>query len=177
MDIFKYTPVIHDILVRMKTNKSQREDLTQECYLALLEHTKDLEKGGDNDRNFAATICRSRVRQLLSKEKVGVKNYARIQDDPPRIRFDSLSDPKTYRKSAKVPSLGELPDAGLLSMDLQAGISKLSGEEFSVISLLLEGKTQEQIAEELGMTRVTVSRRIAAGVKNLRKYFGGKDGG
>lgn len=171
MDILKYQPVIKDVMAKLKVRKNQQEDMTQECYLALLAGEDKL-KAADDDMGYAATICRNRIRQCWSKERFGIPNFNQIKDDPPKIRFDSLSEPKIQRKAARIASLSPAPDAGLLFMDMRAAVSGLSEEEQDVVQRILGGENREQIAAALGVSRRAVGRRYEAAVEKLKKVLG-----
>ncbi len=168
IDITKYAPIIADILLKLKVPKSEREDMTQECYVALLEKQKHLEHGievGD-ENNYAATICKSRMRNVRRKE-----NQSQEYKPHPEIHFDSLSDPRVYRKAAKI-GMPKEDDPEATSSELDAAILTLPFDEYRVVyELFVSGKTHAQVAKELGIDPKTVWNRSQRGIKMLKEYF------
>lgn len=160
-DVTKYKPIINKVLAKLKVPRDQREDLTQECYIALLEQMKPEDTDG-----HVAVICRRKVAAIWRAE-----NHTGGFDHEPSKhlpKYYSLSDPRTAYKVSKIPALGvEVSDEKLYE-----AINLLPHSEFKVIYLLyVEGKTQEQAAVELQMTRSALRVQRDKGVKNLKKYF------
>jgi RNA polymerase sigma factor (sigma-70 family) len=170
VDITKYAPVISKILTKLKVKKQDREDLTQECYLALLEKHKHLVRGIElgTENSFATSICRSRVTDIWRRDHQDRGQYKTKAG----VRFDSLSDPRVYRKAAKViEPIAEL-DSEIDSGELEAAILSLPFDEFRVIyEVFVEGKTQASVAQELGISIRTVGTRQQKGISGLKKYF------
>ena len=160
IDVLQYKPVIQQTLVKMKVPRNQREDMTQECYMALLQKIKP----GDTE-GYVAAICRSTVADVWKKENQTRASYV----EKPNIHFDSLSDPRTAHKASKVmvPESTDVPDEVLYPT-----IDELPDEERNVIyRLFIEGKTQEQTGAELGLTRSAVRTRSQRGIDMLKKIF------
>ncbi len=171
VDIIKYAPVISGVLTKMKVKKEDREDLTQECYLALLEKHKHLIRGIElgTENSFATSICRSRITDVWRRDHQNRGQYKTKVG----VRFDSLSDPRVYHKAAKViaPVAGTDEDAA--SGELENAILSLGFDEFRVIyEVFVEGKTQPTVAQELGISVRTVATRQKKGIEGLKKYFG-----
>src|SRR5665213_1004875 len=140
IDVLKYAPVIARVLAKLKVSKNQREDMTQECYVALLEKQKHLVHGlerGEDDK-FAASICWSRiqdVRRKVNQNQPGHKTQI-------KAHLDSMSDPRVYRKVAKIgiPAIDDDPE--VTSEEMEAAVLSLPFEEYRVIyELYVEGKT------------------------------------
>ena len=66
IDVLEYKSVIERVLSRLKIPADQREDLSQECYVALLEKKHHVQKGIDKGRGeaYAARICESEGHSL-----------------------------------------------------------------------------------------------------------------
>ena len=172
-DILKYRPVIDDVLINTRARKQDFEDLIQECYLVLIENQEKLEKAGETSPNLAFTICQRHVWKILSKEKFGVDNFYNIKHNPPTTRFDSLTDPQTYRRAAKVSANNVNADQEVLKHEMEGAITTLPEKEQQVLQLLrIKGWTQEQTARELGVSRDTVVRRSKKGLELLKKEMG-----
>ena len=55
MDILKYEPIIKQVLIRERVKPYLREDLSQDCFVALLENSDKL--SGPDDEAQATQIC------------------------------------------------------------------------------------------------------------------------
>jgi RNA polymerase sigma factor (sigma-70 family) len=170
VDITTYQPVILDVLKKMKVPKNEREDMTQECYVALLEKHKHLKHGveiGDGN-NYAATICRSRIGDVLRRQTQAKKGR-----NNPKPHFDSMSDPRTLRRVLKIgePVIDDDPNA--TPEEMEKAILSLDFDEYMVIyELFVLGKTQDTVAKDLGISPRTVWTRSQKGIISLKKYFG-----
>ena len=174
VDITKYAPVISGVLTKLKVKKQDREDLTQECYLALLEKRRHLERGIElgTENSFAASICRSKITDVWRREHQERGQYKTKAG----VHFDSLSDPRVYRRAAKIgiPEIDDDPEVEPERME--AAVLSLPFEEFRVIyELFVEGKGQDKVASELGISPRTVRNRKTKGILGLKKYFGVED--
>lgn len=169
VDILKYDPVIKRVLSNLKVRQQDWDDMTQECYTALLEKQKHLEKGIElgEDKRYAYVICVSRIRDIRKLDS----QYRPSHKTKPEIHFDSLSDPKVYHRAMKVGSPEEeQPDA--TSEELEKAVLSLPFEEFRVIyELFVQNKTQEQVADDLGVNRRVVRLRMQSGIDLLKQYF------
>ena len=169
IDLLQYKPVIDNIMAKLKVRKNDREDITQECYLALIQKQEHLEHGIriGNDKNYVATICRSAILDLRRSET----QHKPGRDEKPEVHFDSLSDPRVYRKAAKV-SIPKKPDPEATTSELEEAMLSLPFDEYRVIyELFVEGKTQEQAAKDLGVSERTVRTRNQRGIQLMKEYF------
>lgn len=171
IDITKYDPVISGILSKLKVKKQDREDMTQECYVALLEKRKHLERGIElgTAASFAASICRSRITDIWRKNNQQQPGHK----TKPDLRFDSLTDPRVHRKAIKIID----PNADIgweaTSWELDDALFSLPFDEFRVLyEIFVESKTQDQVAQSLGITPRMVGTRQQKGIEGLKKYFG-----
>jgi RNA polymerase sigma factor (sigma-70 family) len=161
IDVTKYQPVISGVLAKLRTMRNQKDDLAQECYVALLERQSEL--GGADDLEKAATICRAAVKAV------------RAAQNPPdvkksnRIKFVSADNPNIARQVAKIA----IPDAGEISeSELYDAIETLDYPVRDVIrALFIGGFTRQRAAAVLGITEDAVRWRKKLGVEALRKYF------
>src|ERR1017187_5317936 len=157
MDVLRYKSVIQNMMARLKVPPHQREDTMQECYVALLEQMKE----GDTE-GFAAAVCKGTIVKLWREEN-------QTRTEKPALKIDSLSDPRTAHKAAKIglPFKAEVTDE-----KLNEAICSLPFAEYQVIyNLFIEGRTQEQTAGDLKMTRNQVRNRLEHGIAELKKYF------
>ena len=167
VEILEYEPIIRAELTKFKVSKSHREDLTQECYLALWKawgRIKELRAKGE-DKAYSAVLCRRQIIQVWRKEnQVDHHNENGIPD----IQFKSLSDPRVWHKAIKLETLSNpLPT----DAQLYEAILDLEEDEFMVIHLFLEGYTQKRTAEVLNKTRWEIRRLRDEAVANLKKHF------
>ena len=80
-DVTQYDSIIKATLSKKRVKKDQREDMSQECYVALLEREKEL------NPDLAGKICRTRIETILreQEQKRTKKEY--------RIKFVSADLP------------------------------------------------------------------------------------
>jgi RNA polymerase sigma factor (sigma-70 family) len=161
IDVLKFEPIIRDVLLKTKTPPSKMEDLTQECYVALIQK-QDLIEKAKNQEGYVAQICRNRIYEVWRKE-----TDSRSQDKTD-VWFMSLSDPKIYQKVVKITG----PNPDTTDEELYEAIVNLPVDEaLAIYGIFVEGKTREALAIELGIGIKKLYNRLARGVKNLKKYF------
>jgi RNA polymerase sigma factor (sigma-70 family) len=161
IDVLKFKPVIKNVLSKTKTPPSKAEDLTQECYLALIEK-QDLIEKARNPEGYAASVCRHRIYEVWRRETDSRSG------DPTRLWFSSLSDPKVYRKVAKIAC----PKKDVSDDELYEAILSLPLDESrAVYGIFVEGKTRIVLAEELGFGVVKLGNQLNRGIDNLKKHF------
>jgi RNA polymerase sigma factor (sigma-70 family) len=164
----EYSPVISDILKKLKVKPQHKEDLTQECYVALIEKRKHLDHGIKigKGKEYAALICRSRILDLWDKE-----SPRNAEDKLEKVRFESLSDPSVYRKAAKVWATEEVQPCATKD-ELEDAILSLQFDEYRVIyERYVEEKTLEETASAIGSNVPAVWRLEQKGIEGLKKYF------
>lgn len=159
MDITKYDRVIKNVLSNLKVKEPHRSDMSQECYLSLLSNQSKLEAAEPDDDKLAFAICKRRILYLWREQNK-------------QIRTDSMTDPRVLHRALNV----SIPDLGVTEEQLYSAIYELEDlDEFRVVyNIFIDGKTEEQTASELGMSRWVVQRRKAKGIQNLQKYFEGE---
>ena len=161
IDVTKYEPVITKILSRLKAKRDQKEDLIQECYLALLERQSEL--GGSDDLDKAATICRTRAKEVRR-----ARNQHDVKKEN-RIKHVSADDPNIARQLAKIAARDE---GEISELELHEAISALDVKEQTVINaLFVDGLTRQKAAEKLGLTEDAVRWGKKKGIEALKKYF------
>jgi len=147
MTLPNYEPVIKEALSQFRTIGNKREDLIQDCWVALLQNP-------DKD---PLTTCRRTIMR-------GLKPPERGHRQDPKIY--SLSDPKIYARAVK----GTLQNN--VEKKLQDAVLELPEEEYKVLwNLFLEGRTQKETADKLGLTRRQVRIRKDRGINMLKSYF------
>ena len=156
-NVLKYQPVIVDVLRRFKIPQSQREDLSQECYLALLEKQAEFGSHLRDEYSFAAVLCRNHIINHLKATK-------READ-----KTEPLDLPKIKRKAEKVRD----PSAVEPNFELLDAIDALpEAERRALRGYYVDGKTRKKVAEDAGVNKSTITRRIRSGVDKLKKFYG-----
>jgi RNA polymerase sigma factor (sigma-70 family) len=158
-DITQYDPVIKQVLTKMKIKRDHREDMAQECYVALLENQDRL--GGDDHLTVASGICQSTIYRILS----ALGQYDTKKEN--RIRFISSDIPAVAHSLSKIG----IEDTGPVSeSELYAAIETLNPEDGEAIkATFVNGLTQEKAAEKLNISRRTLCRRQNRGIIALRQ--------
>lgn len=141
----RHASMVYNTARRILQDGTEAEDVTQECFLKLaeghLQHTASL----------PGWLYTAAVRLSLNRIRSNRRRAARdaaYQAALERSPVMSMDDLQGYVDEA----LSNLPD-------------KL---RHCLVAHFLEGRTQEDIASELGATRWTISRRIRLGLKLLR---------
>lgn len=150
MDVLKFKHVVESVVSSFKQIKGPKEDLVQECYLALLE----VEWPETNEEKFAEKTCRARLNQIQSKSRTPIT--------------DSLDDPRTFSRVARIPETGGL----VTEHQLNEAVCDLPYEEYQVIhGVFYEGQTEEKTAHDLSITKRAVQWRKQKGIRKLKKHF------
>jgi RNA polymerase sigma factor (sigma-70 family) len=169
MDLFRYDPIIRSTLAQLKVPANQREDMTQECYLVLLEHEDGLKAGLEKERStdiaYAEKLCKGRIWNVWNKEHQQRASHK----TKPNVRFDSLSDPKVFYHAKKVAAFA--PE-GISRAQLWDAIQALPPEEYEVIyRTVVEDKGRKETAQELGISVDKLDGIRKRAVRILKKHF------
>jgi RNA polymerase sigma factor (sigma-70 family) len=156
IDVTKYEKTINELLSKFKIPRQDRDDAKQECFLHLMLNTDAL-SSAQNDRDFAEVLCKNRILDIMRGNKRGIKT-------------ESLDDPRSRQHAEKISGLLDL---GITDEQLQEAVIKIPKyDQYQVIhSVYIEGKTEEQTAKDLKMTRRQVSFRKEKGIAAVKKYF------
>lgn len=142
-----YAPMMFRLAYSYCFNRSDAEDVVQEVFLKLLEHTPQFE----NDRQLCAwlmTVTANRCKNLLGS---GWKRKTLPLEDA----FISSEDPDE-------------------SIEVQSALAKLSPKLYSVVHLFYyEQMSVKQIAGILDLPENTVLSRLYVARKQLKKHLGG----
>jgi RNA polymerase sigma factor (sigma-70 family) len=145
-------------MFKLHVNSHEKEDITQECYVALLEKQSHLEKGielGD-DLNYAATICRSKILDIFREQKTDIKTY-------------SLFSHGNYNKASQI---SELMTDSITEEQLQDAILDLPDRTREAVwEQFIKGNPRKTVAVTLGVSESTVQRECQKGIKMLKKKF------
>ena len=118
-----------------------------------------------------ATIPELAKRLDVTEREIGEAMEAIVE---PISLFDSVwgdGEDKMYVID-KLADESETDEAWIESMALKEALGKLGEREKSIISLrYYKGKTQMEIADEIGISQAQVSRLEKGAVEKLRKYM------
>ncbi len=157
MDVTQYQPVIEKTLSTMRVKHGQKQDMIQECYVALLEHK------GELNNDLVASLCRTRARSLL----IAQQQLKTPKED--RVRFVSADNPSIAKHLLKI---GIVNEGETSESELYSAIESLPDEDRQVIKeRFIEGLTQRQTCDKLNLTVEAVKWRQKRGIAALKKYF------
>ena len=160
-DITQYESTIKMALSKKRVKKDQREDMSQECYVALLEREDELTP------EIAGKICRARIEAVLREQE------QRDTKKEKRIRFVSADLPSFSWILSKISTD---QDGQISESELYQAVDDLDpGYRESILAVYVDGLTQKAAAERLGITLWTLRWRINRGIMNLRLKFEVKD--
>ncbi len=156
-DVTQYDSVIKTALKKKRVRRDQLEDMSQECYVALLEREKEL------NPELAGKICRTRIETVLREQE------QRQTKNENKIRFVSADHPYVIKLLEMLP---EVKDEPISETELYAAINTLELLDAAAIrAVYLTGLTQKAASEKLGIPLRTLQRRINRGIMVLRRKF------
>lgn len=156
-DILQYKPVVTRVLRKLRVSSQEREDMTQECYLVLLQIQNEIrEMDKDSAEKYAFASCKNRLITLKTGEQ------RTLSMTTPQVEKEAM---KVHSVEPEVPEWEQyadnLPKATILNM-LPPAIRE-------TVELVVEsGLSQVAAAQKLGVTRETVNRRMKSAARYLR---------
>ena len=156
-DVTQYESIIKTALSKKRVRRDQREDMSQECYVALLEREDELYP------ELAGKICRTRIETILREQE-----QKRTKKEN-KIRFVSADLPSVSRLLSKIAAEQEGP---VSETELYKAVDSLEESLRKVIqTVYVDGLTQPAAAEKLGIPLRTLQRRISRGIIELKLKF------
>lgn len=150
-DVTQYDSIIKTALRKKRVRKDQREDMSQECYVALLE------RKGELDPELAGKICRTRIGTLLQEQRRS------------KLRFVSADQGSLSRLLSKIVAE---PNGPTSESELYQAIDSLNENLQGIIrAVYIDGLTQPIAAKKLGIPLRTLKRRLSRGIIQLRLKF------
>ncbi|MBI2433570.1 MAG: sigma-70 family RNA polymerase sigma factor [Candidatus Hydrogenedentes bacterium] len=144
----RHAGMVHGACARVLGGRMEAEDVAQECFLALAQGAKPRE-------HLAGWLYRVAVNRALDLLRAEKRRAGREQ------QFGAL---------APVEGGGSEADEVLHAID--AAIAALPDKLRTPLLLhFLEGRTHEAIAAEAGLTRSTISYRIAKAIEQVRRQL------
>lgn len=141
----RYATLVYGTSLRITRHAGDAEDVTQECFLQLAQE--------------AAGIAQSLPGWLHALARSRALNFVRSRAR--RRRHEELA-------AQHLPPM-ELPEWEAVSAQLDEAISSLPDElREPVVRHYLQGQSQSEVAEALGVSQPSVSRRLQEAVESLR---------
>ncbi len=156
-DVTQYEPIIKQAIRKKRVEPDQREDMAQECYVALLERKDEL------NPELVGKICRTRIQTIQAAQKqLKVKKQK-------RIRLVSADDPAISRILSKIEEDKKGP---ISESELYKAINDLEDDYYAIIMLLfVEGLTQAKAAKLLGISPRTLRYKQKRAIMVLKSRF------
>ncbi|QDT93710.1 RNA polymerase sigma factor [Gimesia algae] len=145
--IDRYAGMVYSIGLRVTGDKHTAEDLCQECFLELARKAYTVR---ENIAGWLHALATSRSLNIVRSRRRRTSREQAVANSPAIIT-----------ESSEWSEMQPLIDRALngLSDDLR----------LPIVLHYLQGKTQQQVADQLGVNQATMSRRLQRGVEQLRK--------
>ncbi len=142
---------VYATCLRILGNRADAEDAAQECFLKLVRHAGQVRTSLAGWLHRCATHTALNTRKQLGARRRRERNYGEARDARVRDRRDPWRavEPHFDEALAKLP-----PECGYI-----------------VVESYLRQRSRTEIAEELGISRVTLYRRLEQGVTLLRRHL------
>lgn len=158
-DVTQYESIIKAAIRKKRVKKDQREDMSQECYVALLEREDELE----NNPDLVGKICRTRIETLLRAQKQGQTKKEN------KIKFVSADLPSMSRILSKI----SLEQSGPISeLELYRAVGSLNPKYREAIeTVFVGGYARKAAAEKLGISVRSLRWKLFRGIMELKSKF------
>ena len=145
--VSRYQVFVYTTCLRILGNQADAEDVAQECFLRLAR------KAGTVRSSLSGWLHRCAADMAVSEARRRAAQKNR-EEEHGKMNSSHTDEPGWAELSPHVDkALNEMPE------DLR----------LVIIEHFLQRRTQKEIAEELGVSAMTISRRIAAAIEELRK--------
>jgi len=145
----RYQDSVYSTCVRVLDDPAGAEDASQECFLRLLQKA-------DTVRSSLAGWLHRCATNMSIDEMRGRALRKRTEEVNAKMNAASRNDPTWHELAPHVDkALDELPEH----------------LRIAIVEHLLQRRTQAEIAEQLGVSAMTVSRRVESGIEELSKNF------
>jgi len=151
--VHRHAHLVYAVAVRITRNHHDAQDITQLCFL-------DLARQANTIRNIPAWLhSDATFRAIDLVRRSDTRHY--YESSPAAASPASSQDPVAATQWREIETL---LDAAIADLPLEVRLP--------LIARYLEGKSQADIASELGLSQKTVSRRLAEGLQALRQKLG-----
>jgi RNA polymerase sigma-70 factor (ECF subfamily) len=146
----EYGPLVYRRCLRLLRNADEARDATQEVFVKLLRDIDRLE-AGENALPWAY--------------RVATNHCLNLRRDARRRREEALDSELDVRADSKNQGYADLQLA-------QAVLSRFDAQTQAVaVGVFVDGMEHEEIAEILGISRRTVSRKLERFIENAKKFL------
>ncbi len=152
--VLRHAAMVYAAAFRVTRNAADADDVTQECFLELTRQAARVRTSVAGWLHLTAT---HRARDLQRRSSVRARAARDAGPPPTDLEQGAWRDIAPLLDQA----LAELPDELRLPL----------------ISHYLEGRPQGEVAEEFGVSRPTINRRISDGLDQLRRTLRARGGG
>jgi RNA polymerase sigma-70 factor, ECF subfamily len=151
----RYGAVVYRLALRMLTNPTEAEDLTQEVFLAFWRGVDKYDVKRGTLSVFLLTITRSRALNRL-QQQLSHRNLAQ--------KFGSYLPTGNHHPAMESVTLTELSER------MKAALQQLPTAQRQVLEMgYYQGKSQAEIAQELDVPLGTIKTRSRQGLLKLRQ--------
>ncbi len=146
----QYQSLVYGTCLRVLGDRASAEDATQECFLRLMRHANAV------GSSLAGWLHRCATNVSLDDLK---RTRARCRREQSPRRLELLADSERARQVWEE-----------IAPDLDLALEELPEElRYPVVEHFLRQRHQREIADELGVSPATLSRRIDSALEHLRK--------
>ena len=150
----EYGPVIYRRCLRLLRDREAARDATQDVFIKLLREMEKLEQR-ETALPWAYRVATNHCLNLL-------RDTRRRGEEPVEVHLELRADPK----SSGFPEV-QLAHAVLTRFDAQT--------QAIAVGVFVDGMEHEEVAEVLGISRRTVSRKLDRFIENARKFLARSD--
>jgi RNA polymerase sigma-70 factor (ECF subfamily) len=152
----RYAPFVYGLAVRTLVDRQIAEEVTQEVFVSLWEHPRQIDPGRGTLRGFLGTLTHRRAVDAVRREEARRRREVRVaqQDaDVPDVADVVLRSETTGRVRTAVEVL---PDAQRQALELA----------------YFDGYTYRQVAEVLGIPEGTAKSRLRLALTRIAEHLG-----
>lgn len=150
------SPLAYTFAMRVLRSRADAEDLVQEVFIQVWNQAASYDSRRGKPEAWIITITKSRAIDKLRSHRRKDQRIP-VLEDAARRRTEEAEN---------------VMDASAWKLTLQGALTELSDIQKEALEMAyFEGKTQTEIAEELGLPVGTIKTRIRDGLLKLRQQF------
>jgi RNA polymerase sigma-70 factor (ECF subfamily) len=152
----RYAPFVYGLAVRTLVDRQIAEEVTQEVFVSLWEHPRQIDPGRGTLRGFLGTLTHRRAVDAVRREEARRRREVRVAQrdgDVPDVADVVLRSDTTGRVRTAVEVL---PDAQRQALELA----------------YFDGYTYRQVAEVLGIPEGTAKSRLRLALTRIAEHLG-----
>lgn len=168
----KYTNFAYKIAYKYSNYDKETEDIKQQALMGLWIASKEFDESkGFSFMTFANAVINNQILLYLRGIKKHIGNPS--ADKPineQQYLIDVLADDKDY-----ILELEEQLDLGKVKQTVYD--ERLQDKDIKAFRLLLQGKTQKEVASQMKMSQPTVAKMKQRAIEKIQKIYMSKNGG